>query len=64
MTLREAIKEKGFTQLDVAKKLKITRRSLINKLNGDSVFKVLERRKLSRMLGYSVRELEGIINER
>lgn len=63
MTLRGIIKDKGYKHIDVCEKLDITRRTLINKLNGDSTFTILQRRQLARMLGLKLKELEAILNE-
>ena len=49
--IKERIKELGISQLDLAKYLNISRRSVINKLQRKTLFKQVELRILKRKLG-------------
>lgn len=50
MKLKAIMLEKGYTQADLAKKLRITPQALNAKLNGRTVFKVSEAEKISAIL--------------
>ena len=48
--IKERMRELGMTQKELADKLGITRRSIINKLQRKTLFKQTELRKLKRIL--------------
>ena len=53
--IKERMRELGITQKELADKLDITRRSVINKLQRKTLFKQTELRKLKRILWSGVK---------
>ena len=53
--IKERMRELGMTQKELADKLGITRRSVINKLQRKTLFKQTELRKLKRILWSGVK---------
>lgn len=53
--IKERMRELGITQKELADKLDITRRSIINKLQRKTLFKQTELRKLKRILWSGVK---------
>jgi transcriptional regulator with XRE-family HTH domain len=53
--IKERMRELGITQKELADKLGITRRSIINKLQRKTLFKQTELRKLKRILWSGVK---------
>ena len=53
--IKERMRELGITQKELADKLGITRRSVINKLQRKTLFKQTELRKLKRILWSGVK---------
>ena len=53
--IKERMRELGITQKELADKLGITRRSVINKLQRKTLFKQTELRKLKRLLWSGVK---------
>lgn len=53
--IKERMRELGMTQKELADKLGITRRSIINKLQRKTLFKQTELRKLKRILWSGVK---------
>lgn len=57
--IKQLIKEKGYTQAEIAKKMKISAKALNQKLNGVREFKLSELKALSRILKVPINKLEG-----